>query len=441
MMAAMFCLFYIFAMIGMVLFGGDVTKSTVTQQYEHAVDTKNEEMAIYWKGVLESFYFLNNFNDFMHSMVTLMELSIVNNWQVISQTFIAMKDNDYYRVYFIAFYFFAVILLLNIIVAFILDVFITQYSKNFSENSLLYRYKKYVMMSILIHQLQDCDKDFDLLHWQITRRVRPALLMQSLFENLDTNNTMNSTNTNSIATPVKPSFHDHKHYDNHHLQERNQESSQKHNKFRYSELSRPSVMDYAASQRTSHSPSDSLSPPDFRSRFLLSNTSRSSASRRMISSPLKSNRSRQSTVSLRARPSLSMLSMIAMQSSNVPTQSGSSATREDMQVRDVVDYDDLVQMPWGQESLFQDFLHLYNNDEYYKKKHELRNRNFARVSTSNMFRRQMSTSALCLERGLDGFHIDALIDEEHETKIDENETLDPQDNVYQNMMSDLLVTT
>merc|ERR1719242_2441297 len=100
-----------------------------------------------------------------------MELSIVNNWQVISQTFITMKDNDYYRVYFIAFYFFAVILLLNIIVAFILDVFITQYSNNFSDNSLLYRYKKYVMMSILIHQLQDSDngKDFDLLHWQITR--------------------------------------------------------------------------------------------------------------------------------------------------------------------------------------------------------------------------------------------------------------------------------
>ena len=98
-------------------------------------------------------------NDFFHSMVTLMALAIVNNWQVVSGTFIAMKENDYYRVYFIAFYFFAVILLLNIIVAFILDIFITQYSKNFSENSLLYRYKKYVMMAILIHQLQDSGED------------------------------------------------------------------------------------------------------------------------------------------------------------------------------------------------------------------------------------------------------------------------------------------
>ena len=328
-----------------------------------------------------------------------------------------MKDDDYYRVYFVAFYFFAVILLLNIIVAFILDVFITQYSKNFSENSLLYRYKKYVMMSILVHQLQDSDQDFDLLHWQITRRVRPALLMQSLFED------------NAAAHTQSGGPREH----NHHQHRPSTPYQQQRTGLGQREL--PS-MHHAVSQQTSRSPSDSSSTMDHRSKFLLSNTSKSSSRPRM-SSPLRSNRSRRSTVSLRARPSMSMLSMIAMQNSSVPTPSGSTMSREEVAARDIVNYDDLQQMPWGQESLFQDFLHLYHDDQYYKKKHQLRNRNFAaEISTSNLFRKQTSRSALYFDRGLDGLQINGYLEGEHEAKIEEDAELEPENMLNPNMMSD-----
>ena len=139
-------------------------------------------------------------------------------------------------------------------------------------------------------------------------------------------------------------------------------------------------------------------------------------------------------MSLRARPSLSMLSMIAQQSSLVHTPTRSSTWREDLNAKEIVNYDDLQQMPWGQESLFQDFLHLYNNDDYYKRKHELRNRNFARVSTSNVLRRQTSRSALRLDRGLDGFkQITSFFDDDREVTIEEDAEWGSEQNVFQNM--------
>ena len=64
-----------------------------------------------------------NFNDMLASMYTMFALMIVNNWFVIVDIYIIEMDNAAYRLYFVVFYYFAVIIGSNIFVAFILDMY------------------------------------------------------------------------------------------------------------------------------------------------------------------------------------------------------------------------------------------------------------------------------------------------------------------------------
>jgi len=65
---------------------------------------------------------VNNFNDFGSACVTLFELLVVNNWQVLMGGFVAVRGTQA-RVFFITFYTIAVVMVLNLIVAFVLDAF------------------------------------------------------------------------------------------------------------------------------------------------------------------------------------------------------------------------------------------------------------------------------------------------------------------------------
>jgi hypothetical protein len=64
-----------------------------------------------------------NFNDIISAMVTLFSLSVVNNWYIICNMCCLIKGSNYYRLYFYAFYFFGVLVGLNIIVAFAIDMY------------------------------------------------------------------------------------------------------------------------------------------------------------------------------------------------------------------------------------------------------------------------------------------------------------------------------
>jgi len=67
---------------------------------------------------------LMNFNDTISTFITLFSLIIVNNWYVIVDLCVSIKDgNVYYRYYFIIFYYFGVIIGLNIIIAFAIDMY------------------------------------------------------------------------------------------------------------------------------------------------------------------------------------------------------------------------------------------------------------------------------------------------------------------------------
>ena len=104
----LFSLFYTFALIGMLLFGGKITKS-------------NPNIAL--NSSIPDNYHLMNFNDLVSSMITLFCLMIVNNWMIITDMYAVTMGSNYYKIYFAIFYYFSVIVGINIAVAFAIDMY------------------------------------------------------------------------------------------------------------------------------------------------------------------------------------------------------------------------------------------------------------------------------------------------------------------------------
>ncbi|GLE00930.1 hypothetical protein PINS_up009727 [Pythium insidiosum] len=70
-------------------------------------------------------YYANNFNDMASAMTTLFEVLLVNNWNVIMEGVEAVTSR-WSRIYFISFYFVAVIIVFNLVVAFVVEAYIEQ---------------------------------------------------------------------------------------------------------------------------------------------------------------------------------------------------------------------------------------------------------------------------------------------------------------------------
>ena len=105
----MITIFYVFAQMGMAMFGGLV---------------KEDSPAISHDSSIPDYYYLINFNDLMSSFVTLFILIVVNNWFVIVAMFVDITGGyTIYRYWFILFYYFGVIIGLNIIIAFAIDMY------------------------------------------------------------------------------------------------------------------------------------------------------------------------------------------------------------------------------------------------------------------------------------------------------------------------------
>ena len=65
-----------------------------------------------------------NFNDFLSSVVTLFALMVVNNWMEIVDLYVTkLNNNSWVRWYFVIFYYFAVVVGINVIVAFAIDMY------------------------------------------------------------------------------------------------------------------------------------------------------------------------------------------------------------------------------------------------------------------------------------------------------------------------------
>ncbi|KAM9495023.1 two pore segment channel 3 [Clarias gariepinus] len=122
--------YYIFAMVGMELFKGEV-------QY-FGVDSGDPahqfcgNVLLNGSAFARNNYCKNNFNDVVSSFVLLLELTVVNQWHVLTGGFTAVTHVSA-RIFFILFHIVVVIIIINIFVAFILEAFFIEYMVEKSE--------------------------------------------------------------------------------------------------------------------------------------------------------------------------------------------------------------------------------------------------------------------------------------------------------------------
>ncbi|KAF7850534.1 hypothetical protein BT93_L5418 [Corymbia citriodora subsp. variegata] len=114
-----FCILCIFCSLGEQIFGGMV----------NAGNSKLEETDL-----ASDNYLLFNFNDYPNGMVTLFNLLVMGNWQVWMQSYKELTGTCWTLIYFISFYLITVLLLLNLVVAFVLEAFFTEMDLESSEN-------------------------------------------------------------------------------------------------------------------------------------------------------------------------------------------------------------------------------------------------------------------------------------------------------------------
>lgn len=104
----MLTIFYVFATIGSFLFGGKL---------------QNRSPEILHDDSIPDIYVINNFNDFATSFVTLFSLMVVNNWMVTTEMYVVIYGSKYIRFYFVIFYYLCVVIGLNIVIAFAIDMY------------------------------------------------------------------------------------------------------------------------------------------------------------------------------------------------------------------------------------------------------------------------------------------------------------------------------
>ncbi|XP_029951063.1 two pore segment channel 3 [Salarias fasciatus] len=124
--------YYVFAVVGMELFKDKV------RFFE--ADSSDPAKAYCGNALLRGTAFAhfnyckNNFNNIVSSFVLLVELTVVNQWHVLSSGFAAVTHASA-RLFFILFHIVVVIIIINIFVAFVLEAFFVEYS--FEKSDLL----------------------------------------------------------------------------------------------------------------------------------------------------------------------------------------------------------------------------------------------------------------------------------------------------------------
>jgi len=102
------CIFYFFAILGMFLFGGKITLDSAAIDNDPSVPMD---------------FVLMNFNDICSAFVTQFALVVVNNWYVTVNANTDVVSSNWYRLYFLVFYYFGVLVGVNILVSFAIDMY------------------------------------------------------------------------------------------------------------------------------------------------------------------------------------------------------------------------------------------------------------------------------------------------------------------------------
>jgi|Transcript_9080 hypothetical protein len=106
-LACMYIVYFVFAQIGMYGLGGLIREPNFHSE----------------GGIPNNLYYMVNFNDLGTSITTLYAFMIINNWPAITDMMVNSSGEKWPRVYFMIFYVFIQWILLNIVIAMMLDVF------------------------------------------------------------------------------------------------------------------------------------------------------------------------------------------------------------------------------------------------------------------------------------------------------------------------------
>ena len=106
-MVSLYTVCFEFAIVGQYLYGGKITTRSVAT---------NEIDAPY-------LYYLINFNDFYSSMVTLFHVLVINNWNNTTDMYCTVMDSNWPRVYFGLFWVKCVMIMLNIVISYVLEMY------------------------------------------------------------------------------------------------------------------------------------------------------------------------------------------------------------------------------------------------------------------------------------------------------------------------------
>ncbi|XP_029635673.1 two pore calcium channel protein 1-like [Octopus sinensis] len=124
----MLIFYYTFAIIGMEIFHGLIRFHSYNETY---TEQNNLSFCGNIKLKNSDFYYehycSNNFNHIFKSMVILVELTVVNQWHILSSGFV-LVTNKFARLYFLAFHICCVVIILNIFIAFVIEAFILEYT-------------------------------------------------------------------------------------------------------------------------------------------------------------------------------------------------------------------------------------------------------------------------------------------------------------------------
>ena len=107
MMLTLYVIMFIYAIIGQICFNGVVTRITMLES-----DT-------------DYMYMMMNFNDFWCAMLTLFHISVENNWNETTAIYTDIMGSNWPRVYFVSYWVITVLMALNIIISFVLEIYTT----------------------------------------------------------------------------------------------------------------------------------------------------------------------------------------------------------------------------------------------------------------------------------------------------------------------------
>lgn len=119
-LGTIFCVLCVYCSLGLQLFGGLVNAGNPRLK---ATDLYDND------------YLLFNFNDYPNGMVTLFNLMVMGNWQIWMQGYKVLTGTSWSLTFFISFYLITVLLLLNLVVAFVLEAFFAEMELETSNES------------------------------------------------------------------------------------------------------------------------------------------------------------------------------------------------------------------------------------------------------------------------------------------------------------------